>query len=186
MNKKHLMLSAFSILRLNSISAVHAVALLPDTSIPVHLIVETDIAKSLDLLPAKKPKQFKPATLSGIINSTQAFGIKFVSKPDLKQLLDSSLIDELKSAKSPDTAVYVGPMPTMTGDDDNGDGEIVVMVIGPQAKLQIESFGELDEHMALQDTTVKEFFAGLVTDSKIVTKSGKSVATQPKSELART
>ncbi len=181
--QKHFLLSHVATLSLSAMSAIQVMGQLPDTGTPMHFLIESDAAKSLDLLPTKNAKKFKAATLHDIIENTNVSGIKFVTTPDLKKLLTPDFLGEIGSAKNPDTAVYIGTMPAMTGDDDIGDNNLVVMAVGPQAKSLIETFSDLGEYKAMESTVVKQFFTALVTPKHIATKSGKSVG-QPLKQMA--
>ncbi|MFM2381943.1 MAG: hypothetical protein RLZZ76_710 [Candidatus Parcubacteria bacterium] len=163
-------------------TAIQVMGQLPDTGTPVHLLIESGTAKELDLLPTKNAKKFKPTVLSDIVDHTQAIGIKFVGKPDLKQLLSGDFIGEIGSAKNPDTVAYIGTMQAVAGDDDVGDGELVILAIGKQARDIIDAFSELGDHKVMDTTLVKQYFINVVTGNSATTSGPKDM--KPTRQLA--
>ncbi len=178
-SSKHFLLSTISAVALASTSAIHTCGLLPDTTTQFHLIVENGIAKTTGLLPVKTPKKFQMKALAGIVESTQAVGITFVATPDFTPLLDPTFVGKVKSQESADTTVYIGTMQAVTGDDDIGDGELVVLAIGPKAKSMIDVFAELGDYKAIDITVVKQFFTSLMSaDNNVAPNAGKSAGAQ--------
>lgn len=181
---KHFLLSTISPVVFASLSAVHMTSQMPDTNTPFHLLIESPTAKELDLSPGKKPEKFDPKVLTDIIDNSQTIGIKFATKPDLKTLLSSDFLGEIESTKNPDTAVYIGTMPTLTGDDDNGDGETVVLAVGPQAQNVIDALEQIGNTTIVSKTLVKQFFHGIVSDGVTATTTSKPVAQSQRLEIA--
>ena len=180
---KHLLLSTVSpIIALASLSAVHLLGQLPDTSTPLHLFVEKDIATDLKLSPTKSAKKVDLQAMLSDMDKTKVSGIIFMNMPDLNELISPNFIGEITTTKLADTIVYVGPKLGLTGDDDIGGGEFIVMAVGPQAESAIQAFTDIGESRNLHAATVKNFFIEMAnsidTDGSLDTSKhvGKSVS----------
>ncbi len=189
MMKKHFLLGTVSsfIALTTSLSAVLVFGQLPDTTTPVHFLIESGLAKKLGIMPTENEKAVDVKSVIDDLTSTNNVftGLVFKGDADMSQLLSADMVSQLQTDVGADSFVYIGQKPTMTGDNDIGDGEICVLAVGKQAFSVLTQFEAVGDSTTLSTDQVKSMLLDLtVYDVGFGKVSQKSATAGAEPELA--
>ena len=164
MMSKHFLLGVAVAAMLPSLpSAILVLGQLPDTATPVQVLIHSDLASKLGFTPVEAQNEFDVKSLIDELTGAKniSSGLVFKGDADINALLSTEMLNQLQTDVGADTLVYVGQKPTMTGDNDIGDGEICVLAIGPQAEVILSKFESVGDSTTLSTKQVNSMFLDL-------------------------